>query len=149
MDKREKFRLHLSPLYIPAYDKLCKILPQDWQPYSGFRSIESQDRLFEKGRTSPGSVVTKARGGESAHNYGMATDWVIFDQVSLQPVWENNRWGEYRDAVLACGLKWGGDFNDRPHNQLKIGMSYKKLNELRLRVGLTEALKTVKEMLSV
>ena len=38
--------------------------------------MEEQTALFSVGRTSPGKVVTKARAGESYHNYGLAFDWV-------------------------------------------------------------------------
>ena len=33
-----------------------------------FRSAEDQDRLYEKGRTAQGNIVTYAKGGESFHN---------------------------------------------------------------------------------
>ena len=38
--------------------------------------MEEQTALYAIGRTSPGKVVTKARAGESYHNYGLAFDWV-------------------------------------------------------------------------
>lgn len=34
-----------------------------------WRSSQEQDVLFAQGRTTPGRVVTQARGGESDHNY--------------------------------------------------------------------------------
>jgi len=44
--------------------------------YCGRRTMEEQTALYSLGRTSPGKVVTKARAGESYHNYGLAFDWV-------------------------------------------------------------------------
>jgi peptidoglycan L-alanyl-D-glutamate endopeptidase CwlK len=44
--------------------------------YTGFRSMEEQAALYAIGRSKPGKIVTKARPGESYHNYGMAFDWV-------------------------------------------------------------------------
>ena len=44
--------------------------------YCGRRTMEEQTALYALGRTSPGKVVTKARAGESYHNYGLAFDWV-------------------------------------------------------------------------
>ena len=38
--------------------------------------MEEQTALYAIGRTSPGKIVTKARAGESYHNYGLAFDWV-------------------------------------------------------------------------
>ncbi len=44
--------------------------------YCGRRTMEEQSALYQKGRTSRGKIVTKARPGESYHNYGLAFDWV-------------------------------------------------------------------------
>ena len=44
--------------------------------YTGRRTMEEQTALFAIGRTAPGKIVTKARPGESYHNYGLAFDWV-------------------------------------------------------------------------
>jgi len=44
--------------------------------YTGLRTMEEQAALFAIGRSKPGKIVTKARPGESYHNYGMAFDWV-------------------------------------------------------------------------
>ena len=45
--------------------------------YCGMRSMEEQSALYQKGRTDGSKkIVTKARPGESYHNYGLAFDWV-------------------------------------------------------------------------
>jgi len=44
--------------------------------YCGRRTMEEQTALFAIGRSAPGRIVTKARAGESYHNYGLAFDWV-------------------------------------------------------------------------
>ena len=44
--------------------------------YCGRRTMEEQTALYAIGRSAPGKVVTKARAGESYHNYGLAFDWV-------------------------------------------------------------------------
>ena len=44
--------------------------------YCGRRTMEEQSALYQKGRTSKGKIVTKARPGESFHNHGLAFDWV-------------------------------------------------------------------------
>jgi hypothetical protein len=38
--------------------------------------MEEQTALYSLGRSAPGKIVTKARAGESFHNYGLAFDWV-------------------------------------------------------------------------
>lgn len=88
-----------------------------------YRSYARSDTLFAQGRTAPGPIVTNARGGQSAHNFGIAGDLVLdgyLDRAGLQP--------DYRPAsydllgVLATkhGLVWGGSwhFKDLPHVQV-------------------------------
>lgn len=53
---------------------------------NGFRSFAEQDKLYAQGRTNKSKpIVTNARGGYSAHNYGLAIDFVIVsDEVGGQ-----------------------------------------------------------------
>lgn len=41
---------------------------------SGRRTIDEQNKLYNQGRTTSGPIVTKAKGGQSPHNFGMAAD---------------------------------------------------------------------------
>ena len=50
------------------------ITGRDWRVVQGRRTIAEQNSLYAQGRTSPGKVVTKAPGGSSAHNFGLAAD---------------------------------------------------------------------------
>lgn len=86
----------------------------------GLRTFAEQDALFAQGRTKPGQVVTKARGGESNHNYGLAVDLCPF--VNGKPQWNDNA-GFLKIGAEAAkvGLQWGGSwkkFIDKPHVQL-------------------------------
>src|SRR5690606_12092414 len=83
--RRERFRRGLHPLYLPFYDALCLELGDHWQPYFGIRTHEQQAFLYAQGRDRPGRVVTNARAGESAHNYGCASDWTVWR--GGQPLW--------------------------------------------------------------
>src|ERR687883_479303 len=51
----------------------------------GLRTFAEQDALYAQGRTRPGPIVTRARGGQSNHNYGLAVDVVPFNNG--QPNW--------------------------------------------------------------
>lgn len=58
-----------------------------------WRSNASQDELYAQGRTKPGKIVTRARSGESMHNYttkgGMPAS-LAYDVVVLRhgrPIW--------------------------------------------------------------
>jgi D-alanyl-D-alanine dipeptidase len=86
----------------------------------GLRTFAEQDELFKQGRTKPGQVVTKARGGQSNHNYGLAVDVCPF--VNGKPQWDDNK-GFIRIGAEATkqGLDWGGNwkkFIDKPHVQI-------------------------------
>src|SRR4051812_45095106 len=47
----------------------------------GLRTWKEQDALYEQGRTKPGKIVTKAKGGQSYHNFGLAVDIVLLDAL--------------------------------------------------------------------
>lgn len=86
----------------------------------GFRSKAEQDRLYAQGRTTPGKIVTKARGGQSKHNFGKAVDFAFIERGEV--TWDVDRYysrlGSWADVV---GLKWGGNwrkFKDYPHVEL-------------------------------
>jgi len=53
--------------------------------YCGARSFEEQAALYAKGRTAPGMIATKAKAGESFHNYGLAIDWVPVKPTPKDP----------------------------------------------------------------
>lgn len=80
---------------------------------SGTRTYEEQDTLFAQGG------VTKARGGFSNHNFGLAFDVGVFrDGVYLEDGPEYRVVGALGKSL---GLSWGGDwhsFVDEPHFEL-------------------------------
>jgi len=96
----------------------------------GLRTWEEQDALYAKGRTKPGEKVTKARGGESWHNFGLAVDLVEDgdpNKAGIQWSWANNldylKIGKFAEQ---CNLEWGGfwkSFKDYPHVELTAGLS--------------------------
>ena len=91
----------------------------------GLRTFAEQDGLFAQGRSRPGPIVTRARGGQSNHNYGLAVDLVPFNDG--QPNWNAplGVWTTIGTEAEKLGMEWGGDwkkFVDKPHVQLP-GMS--------------------------
>lgn len=97
----------------------------------GTRTYEEQDELYAQGRTKPGEIVTRARGGYSWHNFGIAWDIGIFDLQSGKYIPESPF---YRKAGLigeGLGLEWGGrwEFTDEPHFQLKLGLTLVQCRE--------------------
>jgi peptidoglycan LD-endopeptidase CwlK len=99
-----------------------------------FRSMEDQDVLYEKGRSSEGNIVTHARGGESFHNFGLAIDFAIktpSENVIWDMQYDGNQngkadWNEVVELAKALGFEWGGDwaqFKDYPHLQMNFGLT--------------------------
>lgn len=86
------------------------------------RTAPEQDKLYAKGRTQEGSIVTNAKGSSysSMHQWGVAFDFYRNDGKGA---YENsdkffNKVGEIGKGL---GLIWGGDFKspvDIPHFQL-------------------------------
>jgi len=77
---------------------------------SGTRTYAEQDALFAKGG------VTKARGGYSNHNFGIAFDVTVFKNG--QPKYEGPEYKTLGGIGKKLGLSWGGDwhsFVDEPH----------------------------------
>lgn len=99
-----------------------------------FRSIEEQDKLYAKGRTAEGEIVTNAKGGESYHNFGLAIDFALLS-INGAVIWDMNYdgngnsradWDEVVEIAKGLGFEWGGDwrsFKDYPHLQYDFGLS--------------------------
>lgn len=146
IDRRKKFREGLHPLYLKRYDKLCEILPIKWQPCQGRRTFEEQQKLFCQSKLG-GPEVTRANAGDSAHNYGCATDWTLFDERG-QPSWPEHSdsvWEEYGSACKDAGLKWGNSFDDYPHNQLPLSLPWKSIGQIFREKGIEAALILLQE----
>lgn len=98
----------------------------------GLRTFEEQDALFNQRPR-----VTKARGGESIHCYGLAIDICFI--VDGKPTWETKKdwnknhqsdWMEVVQIFKAHGFVWGGDwktFVDMPHFDKSFGYTWKQL----------------------
>lgn len=83
---------------------------------AGTRTYEEQDALFAQGRTKPGPIVTKAQGGWSNHNFGLAFDIGVWENGQYVPECKSYR--IVGNLGKAIGLEWGGDWTsivDEPH----------------------------------
>lgn len=114
----------LLPLVKRQSDKILvdmEMLGHPVRVVQGFRSAEEQNKLYAQGRTTPGMVVTNARGWESFHQYGVSVDYVFRKEgyAASDALW---------DTLGAIGKKhgfeWGNDwsgFKDKPHFEMKMG----------------------------
>lgn len=96
---------------------------------STYRSIDEQNELYAQGRTKPGKIVTKVKGGDSFHNWRLAFDYVPI--VNGKCIWnDNNLWDKCAEIALSLGLESGHRwlrFKDSPHIQYTQGLTIKDL----------------------
>jgi peptidoglycan L-alanyl-D-glutamate endopeptidase CwlK len=92
---------------------------------STYRDHESQDALYAQGRTKPGSIVTKAKGGQSFHNYKVAFDFVPL--VNGKPAWNDTKlFTKCGEIAEKHGLEWAGRwkrFSELAHCQYTNGLT--------------------------
>jgi peptidoglycan L-alanyl-D-glutamate endopeptidase CwlK len=97
----------------------------DYVMISGNRSYAEQDVLYNSGRG-----VTKARGGYSNHNFGIAGDFGVFRGKAYLDDTDAAMAAKVHKAcsvhAAACGLAWGGSWNsfkDLPHYEVETGLT--------------------------
>jgi peptidoglycan L-alanyl-D-glutamate endopeptidase CwlK len=98
---------------------------------AGTRTYAEQDALYAKGRTAPGPIVTKARGGQSLHNFGIAVDVGLF-LPDGRYLGESSFYREIGKVVeIYPQLEWGGNwkFVDEPHIQWRTGLTLAEMRE--------------------
>jgi len=105
----------------------------------GLRTIEEQNALYNQRPR-----VTKAKGGQSYHNYGLAIDFCLlydkdnngtFEELSWDTVKDFDKdgiadWQEVVKQFEDKGWYWGGawrTFKDYPHVQKNFGYTWKQL----------------------
>lgn len=116
------------------------------------RTNEEQNELFAQGRTKLFDkngkrlgIVTKAKGGQSIHNYHLAFDIVllldknndgIFETASWDTVLDFDKdgtadWTEVVKYFKSIGFVWGGDwkFKDAPHFEMTFGHTWRTLQK--------------------
>jgi len=104
------------------------------------RTFAEQDALYAQGRSAKTkSVVTKAKGGQLWHNYGLAIDIVLLVDKDGNGSYESASWDtttdfdndnspDWDEVVYVFGLygwEWGGNwkFKDTPHFQKTFGLT--------------------------
>lgn len=91
------------------------------------RTVAEQDALYAQGRTTPGSIVTNAKGSSysSQHQWGIAADFYLDMDVDGDGIKSDDAFNDStglftKVGTLAksLGLGWGGDWTsivDKPH----------------------------------
>lgn len=124
------------------------------------RTIARQDEIYAQGRTKPGPIVTKAKGGSSYHNYGLAFDFAFaidkdgngsYESLSWDTRSDFNKngisdWREVVNVFREAGYIWGADWDndgvtkaegdkdehlvDAPHLQKTFGYTVHELFQM-------------------
>ena len=131
MPSRKIDDLHpdLRPLCIVFIEKAGK-LGVDALITCTYRSNAEQDELYAQGRDKPGNIVTRARGGQSAHNHTLdgkpaSLAFDVVPMVNGKPMWSaaHPSWQILGEIGISLGLEWYGapnaKFREFPHFQLK------------------------------
>jgi peptidoglycan LD-endopeptidase CwlK len=97
-----------------------------------YRDADAQNLLYAQGRTAAGHIVTKAKGGDSFHQYRVAFDgvplvqgkplWMVFNKdATLHPIWK-----KVAEIAESVGLEWAGRwsaFKEYDHFQYTGGLT--------------------------
>lgn len=97
----------------------------------GFRDLSEQAqlrRLYVEGKGGKASPA-----GLSAHNYGLAFDFVCdaSPRPGVQPDWRESAYLVLGEEAMKAGLVWGGRFGDSPHVQWPGYVNALQLTPLR------------------
>jgi len=117
---------------VENFIEACKLAGIDILVTSTYRDNESQNALYEQGRTTPGKIVTNARSGDSFHNHRCAVD--VVPLVLGKPDWDGSHpvWDQVGKIGEACGLEWAGNwksFKELAHFQYTSGLTIAELKE--------------------
>jgi peptidoglycan L-alanyl-D-glutamate endopeptidase CwlK len=98
----------------------------------GSRTYAEQNALYAKGRTTSGKIVTKAKGGYSYHNLGLAADFGIFSADGKKYYGEHPDYERVGAIAESLGFEWGGrwEFCDPPHIQYNpLGLTLAEMRQ--------------------
>ncbi|WP_243729445.1 M15 family metallopeptidase [Paludibacterium purpuratum] len=95
----------------------------------GCRSPERQDRL-----ASQSTTVTKAKGGQSRHQYGFAADIAFVRNgkvvISERDPWAMSGYQALGEEARAAGLTWGGVWSFKDYGHIEQPGSLKVLEQM-------------------
>lgn len=92
---------------------------------STYRDNESQTALYNQGRTTPGSIVTNAKAGQSYHNHKVAFDFAPLKNGKID--WSDTKlFAKCGEIAESVGLEWAGrwvKFKELAHCQFTNGLT--------------------------
>jgi peptidoglycan L-alanyl-D-glutamate endopeptidase CwlK len=111
---------------VEEFLRLCALNHIDLLVTSTYRDNESQQALYDQGRTKVGKVVTNAKAGDSWHNWRCAVD--VVPLVNGKPNWDGSDpvWTKLGELGEQAGLEWAGrwrTFKELAHFQYTGGLT--------------------------
>lgn len=113
----------LEPDFKPKVEALIAKANEEtgrtWAASDGRRTMTQQRDIFAQGRTKPGKVVSNAKPGQSAHNFGLAVDlWPLDGNGDFDWGANDKLFKVLADIAVDMGLTAGYYFHsihDAPH----------------------------------
>jgi len=120
MSKLDSLEVDFRPLVEELIRRTEEITKRKWGISDARRTMKQQADIYEQGRTKPGKVVSNAKPGQSAHNFGYAVDLWPLTKNQKNFDWSANRvlFDQMGKIAVSLGLTWGGNFKsilDLPH----------------------------------
>lgn len=118
MRKLESLEPILQPIIINLLMGAEIATGYKWVITSGRRTMAEQQKLYNQGRTAPGDIVTNAKPGQSAHNFGLAADLAPMKDGKIWWNAPKSVWKQMADTARGLGLTSGYYFKtifDAPH----------------------------------
>ena len=115
---------------VEEFLRLCALNHIDLLVTSTYRDNESQQVLYDQGRTKAGKVVTNVKAGDSWHNWRCAVD--VVPLVNGKPNWDGSDpvWTKLGELGEQAGLEWAGrwrTFKELAHFQYTGGLTFTDL----------------------
>lgn len=120
MGKRiDTLEADFKPLIEELLAKTEAATNRKWAISDGRRTMSQQRDIYAQGRTKPGKVVSNAKPGQSAHNFGYAVDlWPLKANGDFDWTAKVQLFKTMGSIAESLGLTWGGGFRtlfDAPH----------------------------------
>lgn len=105
---------------VALIDAIQEATGRKWGVSDGRRTMAQQRAIYAQGRTTPGKVVTMAKPGQSAHNFGLAADLWPLTKSGKDFDWgaADSLFKKLADLARGMGLTAGYYFksiHDAPH----------------------------------
>lgn len=139
--KQDRDLNHLNPMFRPYIERWLAAVRAKFPQYDvliveTFRTRARQEYLWAQGRSGPykrNRVVTWTQ--DSAHEYGLAIDWVFVNKKTRQAVWDAALYKDAYAHVPPGGLELETLApTEYPHVQLKGGVQTARAHGIKANV---------------